>query len=134
MINCNTINYYKYFILILLFLSCNTNNTEKDIIGKWEIDKIYFDADSLNTKANLDPLIDLIENYKKNGYYLEFKKVKYFSSFRTVTKGNWIIKNNLLHLQNDEEVDKLEILELDEKKLILIIDGMITEYSKKTFR
>lgn len=110
-------NNFKYIYLLTLFLKCNSSINEKELIGKWEIDKIYFKEDSLNTNASIDPLNKLIDSYKNDGYYLEFKEAKYNSSFsfRTQIKGDWTIENNSLHLKNGNEIEKLEIVQLDEK-------------------
>ena len=82
----------KYFLILLLFVSCKFDVKQEDLVGKWT----YTKYESLNKSS--EGLVDLEEQKP----YIVFKSngdCKIYSSGRLLSKGTFTLENKIIRYE-----------------------------------
>ena len=87
-----------YFIIILIFFSCNRKENEDTIIGEWHYSKDLFLKEQ---KMFESPKVDLSDIFKK--IIMVFESANFTSYLDDqITKGQWKIENDSLYMFLDK--------------------------------
>ncbi len=87
-----------YFIIILIFFSCNSKENEDTIIGEWHYSKDLFLKEQ---KMFESPKFDLSDIFKK--IIMVFENTDFTSYLDDqITRGQWKIENDSLYMFLDK--------------------------------